>query len=200
MPVQWIPGDPVFANSYLTGEVLVDAGVMPMAVSRYKDRIRKIVLTHCHYDHTAYVKEIAHMCRAEVFIHKLDATGLVDDNQSLSMHFASHPPGIVPDNTLKDGDTIDDLLIIHTPGHTPGSICIFNEATGDLISGDTVFTDGGFGRFDFPGGDRNALARSIDRLSALGINGLYPGHGEPTVQDGARHVLAARELLSITFE
>ncbi len=200
MPVQWIPGDPVFANSYLTGEVLVDAGVMPMAVSRYKDRIRKVILTHCHYDHTAYVKEIAHMCGAEVYIHKLDAPGLVQDTTSLSMHFASHAPGIIPDHTLMDGDTIDDLVIIHTPGHTPGSICVFNEATGDLISGDTVFTDGGFGRFDFPGGDRNALAQSIDRLSALDINGLYPGHGEPSLQDGSRHIQAARELLRVTCQ
>ena len=59
MPVQWIPGDPVFANSYLVGDVLVDAGVTPMAVSKYRDTIRKIILTHCHFDHTAYVKEIA---------------------------------------------------------------------------------------------------------------------------------------------
>jgi hydroxyacylglutathione hydrolase len=199
MPVQWIPGDPVFANSYITGEILVDAGVLPMAVSRYKDRIRKIILTHCHYDHTAYVKEIAHMCKSGVYIHELDAGGLLEDTRSLSMHFASHSPGIAPDCRVKDGDRIDDLLIIHTPGHTPGSICIFNESTGDLISGDTVFTDGGFGRFDFPGGDRNALARSINRLAALDINGLYPGHGEPSLKDGTRHVLAARELLSTTY-
>ena len=200
MPVQWIAGDPVFANSYLTGEILVDAGVMPMVVSRYKDRIGKIILTHCHYDHTAHVKEIAHMCKAEVYIHKLDAVGLVEDSLSLSMHFGSHSPGIMPDHMVNDGDMIDDLVIIHTPGHTPGSICLCNEETGDLISGDTVFTDGGFGRFDFPGGDRTALARSIDRLAALDINGLYPGHGEPSLHDGARHILAARELLIITYQ
>ena len=199
MPVQWIIGDPVFGNSFLTGEILVDAGVTPMAVSRYRDRIKKIILTHCHYDHTAYVKEIAHMCNAEVYIHHLDSSGLVEDKKSLSMNFASHSPGIIPDHTVKNGDLIDDLIVIHTPGHTPGSICLFNEASGDLMSGDTVFTDGGFGRFDFPGGDRNALVRSIDLLCTLEINGLYPGHGEPSLHDGIRHVNAARQLLGMTF-
>jgi len=198
MPVQWIPGDPVFANSYLVGDVLVDAGVTPMAVSKYRDSIRNIILTHCHFDHTAYVKEIAQMCKATVYIHQDDATGLVQDAQSLSMHFASHSPGIVADTLLRDGDHVNDLLIIHTPGHTPGSICILDESSGDLVSGDTVFTDGGFGRFDFPGGSLNELVRSIERLSTLDIQGLYPGHGEPCRQGGARHVAAARELVRMT--
>jgi hydroxyacylglutathione hydrolase len=199
MPVQWIPGDPVFANSYLVGEILVDAGVMPMAISKYRNRIKKIILTHCHYDHTAYVKEIARMCQAKVCIHENDADGLVEDMRSLSLHFASHSPGIVPDIRLKDGDFVDDLLIVHTPGHTPGSICIYDESTGDLISGDTVFTDGGFGRFDFPGGDRNALIKSIDILSGLEVRGLYPGHGDPLLQGGARHIEAARELIKMSY-
>jgi hydroxyacylglutathione hydrolase len=199
MPVQWIPGDPVFANSYLIGDVLVDAGVTPMAISKFRDRIQKIILTHCHYDHTAYAKEIARICNAQVYIHKNDAKGLIDDSSSLSLHFASHSPGIVPDHLVEDGDHVGDLLIIHTPGHTPGSICIFDEGAGDLISGDTVFTDGGFGRFDFPGGDRDALVHSIERLSVLDINGLYPGHGEPSLQGGDRHIQAARALIRMTM-
>jgi hydroxyacylglutathione hydrolase len=198
MPVQWIPGDPVFANSYLVGDVLIDAGVTPLALSKYRDRIRNIILTHCHFDHTAYVREIALMTRATVYIHQDDASGLVEDAKSLSMHFASHSPGMVADSLLRDGDHVGDLLIIHTPGHTPGSICILDEATGDLISGDTVFTDGGFGRFDFPGGSLEELVRSIERLSALDIQGLYPGHGEPCRQGGGRHIAAARELIRMT--
>ena len=111
------------------------------------------------------------MCNAEVYIHHDDATGLVEDSQSLSMHFASHSPGIVAEYLLRDGDHVGDLLIIHTPGHTPGSICILDETSGDLISGDTVFTDGGFGRFDFPGG-------SLERISPINRKAFgtgYPG-------------------------
>ncbi len=98
MRVRWIPEQSGLSNSYIFGTVLVDAGVVPMAVKPYKDEIDTIVLTHCHFDHTAYVKEIAHMCNAKVAIHTIDARGLVDDARSLSMHFGARSPGIVPDS------------------------------------------------------------------------------------------------------
>ncbi len=195
MPVQWIAGGAMYANSYIIGDILVDAGVLPMAIEPFKDSIATVVLTHCHFDHTARVKEIARMCRAKVAIHKSDAPGLTDDARSLSLHFGSRSPGIVPDIILKEGDTIGEFLVLHTPGHTPGSICLFSDAEQVLISGDTVFTDGGFGRYDFVGGSREQLARSIDRLSLLDVEGLYPGHGVPVESGGSGHIAAARELL-----
>jgi glyoxylase-like metal-dependent hydrolase (beta-lactamase superfamily II) len=195
MRVRWIPEQSGYANSYIFGTILVDAGVVPMTVRPYKDEIDTIVLTHCHFDHTAHVKEIAHMCRAKVAIHKNDARGLVDDLQSLSMHFGARSPGIVPDIVLGEGDIIGELTVLHTPGHTPGSICLFSEREEVLISGDTVFSDGCFGRYDFPGGSRLELSRSLDRLSPLKVAGLYPGHGEPVEQGGSRHIAAAQELM-----
>jgi len=195
MRVRWIPEQSGYANSYIFGTILVDAGVVPMAVKPYKDEIDTIVLTHCHFDHTAHIKEITHLCKAKVAIHKNDARGLVDDLQSLSMHFGARSPGIVPDIVLGEGDTIGELTVLHTPGHTPGSICLFSEREGVLISGDTVFSDGCFGRYDFPGGSRMELSRSLDRLSVLEVAGLYPGHGEPVEQGGSRHIAAARELM-----
>ena len=195
MPVHWIAGGALYANSYVIGDVLVDAGVLPMAIEPYKDTITTIVLTHCHFDHTARVKEIAHMCRAKVAIHKTDAAGLTDDAKSLSMHFGSRSPSIVPDIFLNEGDSVGGLRVLHTPGHTPGSICLFSESDQVLISGDTVFTDGGFGRYDFIGGSRAELARSIDRLSLLDVEGLYPGHGVPVENGGSGHIASARDLL-----
>jgi glyoxylase-like metal-dependent hydrolase (beta-lactamase superfamily II) len=195
MQVRWIPEQSGYANSYIFGTVLVDAGVMPMAIRTYTDEIDTIVLTHCHYDHSARVKEIAHMCKAKVAIHKNDARGLVDDTRSLSMHFGARSPGIAPDIILGEGDIIGELKVLHTPGHTPGSICLFSERDLVLISGDTVFSDGCFGRYDFPGGSRMELARSIDRLSLLDVEELYPGHGEPVEQGGSRHIAAAQELI-----
>jgi glyoxylase-like metal-dependent hydrolase (beta-lactamase superfamily II) len=195
MHVRWIPEQSGYANSYIFGTVLVDAGVVPMAIKPYKDEINTIVLTHCHFDHTAHVKEIAHMCKAKVAIHKNDAKGLVDDLQSLSMHFGARSPGIAPDVVLGEGDIVGELIVLHTPGHTPGSSCLYSEHDGVLISGDTVFSDGCFGRYDFPGGSRVELARSIDRLALLDVEGLYPGHGEPVEQGGSRHIAAAQELI-----
>jgi hydroxyacylglutathione hydrolase len=195
MQVRWIPEQSAFANAYIYGTILVDAGVLPMAVNPYKDQINTIVLTHCHFDHTARVKEISHMCKAKVAIHKYDVRGLVDDTQSLSIHFGARSPGIAPDIVLADGDFIGDLKVLHTPGHTPGSICLYSERDLVLFSGDTVFSDGCFGRYDFPGGSRMELARSLDRLSLLDVEGLYPGHGDPVEQGGSRHIIAAQELI-----
>jgi len=195
MQVTWVPEQSAFANSYIYGTILVDAGLPPMAVRQYKDEIDTIVLTHCHFDHTARIKEIAFMCKAKVAIHKNDARGLVDDALSLSMNFGARSPGIVPDIVLAEGDVIGELKVLHTPGHTPGSICLFSERDKVLFSGDTVFSDGCFGRYDFPGGSRRELAQSLKRLSLLDIEGLYPGHGEPVEQAGRRHIAAAQELM-----
>ena len=195
MKVRWIPEQGALANSYIFGTVLVDAGVFPMAVQPFKDEIDTIVLTHCHFDHTAHVKEIAHMCKAKIAIHRDDAGGLIDDGKSLSMHFGARSPGIMPDIVLSDGDIIGGLTVIHTPGHTLGSICLFSALDKVLISGDTVFCDGAFGRYDFPGGSRQALAKSLDRLVPLDVEGLYPGHGEPVDCGGTRHIAAANQLM-----
>jgi glyoxylase-like metal-dependent hydrolase (beta-lactamase superfamily II) len=146
MKVEWVTTGDVWANSYIVGNILVDAGVLPMAIAPHKERIETIVLTHCHFDHIARIKEIAHMCKAKVAIHKSDARGLLDEAQNLSMHFGARSPGIIPELTVKEGDAVGDFIVIHTPGHTPGSICLFCEKEGILMSGDTVFTDGAFGR------------------------------------------------------
>jgi len=196
MPVRWITSGATYANSFVYENILIDAGVLPMAVEPYATEINTIVITHAHYDHIAHVREIARLCAdARVCIHGADAPGLVDDARSLAMHFGARSPGIVPQTFLADGDRIGNLCVIHTPGHTPGGICLYDEAAKVLFSGDTVFTGGSFGRYDFPGGDRRMLAASIERLAALDVVGLYPGHGEPALRGGGRHIAAAQEAL-----
>lgn len=196
MPVQWIASSATYANSFVYGDILIDAGVPPMAVQSYADAIETIVITHAHYDHIAHIKEIAHICdNPTICIHEADAAGLADDARSLSLLFGARSPGIVPDVTLRDGDRVGSLRVIHTPGHTPGGICLYDPETRVLFSGDTVFCGGSFGRYDFPGGDRVALAASIERLAELDVEALYPGHGEPVTTGGGRHIAAAREAL-----
>jgi glyoxylase-like metal-dependent hydrolase (beta-lactamase superfamily II) len=196
MTIKLIPGRGMYANAYLAkGTILVDAGVTPMVVEAFRNTIRYIVLTHCHFDHIAYLAAIVKMTGAKVCIHPADGDGLRNDNQSLSMHFGAHSPGIIPDMLLNDGDMIEGYQIIHTPGHTQGSICLFDPDTRDLISGDTVFADGAFGRYDFPGGSKDMLEASINRLAELKVTGLYAGHGVPARDMGERHIRAAQTLI-----
>lgn len=195
MNVRLIPGYGYYANSYIAGSVLIDAGVTPVAIEPYREQITHIILTHSHFDHIAYVRPIADFTGADIYIHSSDASGLINDRESLSMNFGAHAPGIKADHLLSDGDTVDRWTIFHTPGHTIGSICLYDPETGTLISGDTVFTDGAFGRFDFPGGSQKMLEGSLQRLHEIHVNGLYPGHGIPVDSGGSHHISAALQMI-----
>ena len=195
MPVTWIPGSGFWANSYLVDNVLVDCGILPMQVAPYRDRIGEIVLTHCHYDHTAHLMELRAMTGARISIHRLDGPSLGNDLLSSALLFGEKAPPVSVDRLLDEGNRVGELSVIHTPGHTPGSICLYHEGEGVLISGDTVFTHGSFGRFDLPGGSLPAIRESIQKLSKYAVRGVYPGHGEPVRDGGARHIAAALKAL-----
>jgi len=144
--------------------------------------IKSIVLTHSHIDHIGALKEVKEATGAEVAIHADDAKSL--HGQSLSALFGlsySSPPS--PDRLLKGGDSVDigDLhfLALHTPGHSPGGICLLGE--GVMFSGDTLFNNG-IGRTDFPAGSYSQLMNSIyTKLMILPDNTVvYPGHGPDT--------------------
>ncbi|MCK4714993.1 MAG: MBL fold metallo-hydrolase, partial [Candidatus Aenigmarchaeota archaeon] len=92
---------------------------------------------------------------------------------------------------LKEGDAVraDDMgfEVMHTPGHTPGSICLYDRKSKTLITGDTIFSDG-VGRTDMPGGNEEQLKESIDKLASLEVRRLLPGHGDALVCDSPRTV------------
>lgn len=200
MPVEWIPGTGYLSNSYVYGSVLIDAGATPLMIEPYIDDIRTIVLTHCHYDHIAHLREIRDMCGdPEICIHELDGPGITEPGRSLSLMFGERGPDIGPDVLLSEGDEIGGLTVIHTPGHTPGGICLYDSDEMVLFSGDTVFSDGGFGRYDFPGGSIEQLRDSIGKLLELDVEGLYPGHGTPAFSNGKKHILAAYQALKMNY-
>jgi hydroxyacylglutathione hydrolase len=98
-----------------------------------------------------------------------------------SFHFIASPP---PDKLLGEGDTVSigqiRLRVIHTPGHSPGHICLYSEEEKVLFSGDALF-QGSIGRTDLPGSSAQDMARSLERLARLPDDvAVYPGHGEPT--------------------
>ncbi len=190
-PIRWLREIGWRANSYVAGSVLVDASQPVTAVEPWKDQIEAIVLTHGHYDHMANLRSLAELCKAPVYIGEYDLPFLNDDELCLARHFGEHAPGITA-SALKDGDIIGEFTVLHTPGHTHGSICLYREEDGALIAGDTLFPHGSFGRTDLPTGSHADLVASINRLAALRIDSLWCGHDMPVPSGAMRDVLLSQ--------
>ncbi len=176
------------ANAYLVnGTILVDVGMDAASViTQLKEHIKSletIILTHCHYDHSGGTGAVAAAFGADIAIHRDDAALLNNPSASVSYFFEEEAQTINPDILLKGGEVIGELEVIHTPGHTPGGICLYHASSKSLFSGDTVFQNGSFGRTDLYGGDTRKLIDSIKRLTLLDVSVMYPGHGEIVKDD-----------------
>lgn len=190
--ILFIPGYNMDCNCYLIDDMLVDTGTgfneeyLISQIEKHgvkREDISLIVNTHCHFDHIGgnYLFE-----DAEIAVHELDAISMRNkDDLGTSMNaFENHDNSRV-DIDLKDGDEIRGFKVIHTPGHTRGGICLWDGV--NLISGDTVFSHGGVGRFDI-GGDFNDLKESVFKLTELDVVNLLPGHGPIVEGNGKEHV------------
>ena len=142
-----------------------------------------ILLTHGHFDHMMALEQLRQATGAPVYIHEDDAELMTDDDLNAAKLLAGVSCSPRPaDILLHDGDTVkiggESVCVMHTPGHTPGSMCL---VTGDtVISGDTLFRES-IGRYDFPGGDYGTIMKSLDKFKALeGDYKILPGHGPST--------------------
>jgi hydroxyacylglutathione hydrolase len=185
MQVIKLPNSPYDANAYLVdGIILIDVGMDGgYIISALEKHIQladleTIILTHCHYDHSGGAGDLAAATGAKIAIHKDDDPLLRNAFANVSHLFGEKVLDIVPDILLSGGEFFGELAVIHTPGHTPGSICLYDAASKNLFSGDTVFQEGGFGRTDFYGGSTSQLIESIKKLSLLDVSVMYPGHGD----------------------
>ncbi len=148
-----------------------------------------VLVTHCHPDHIEAAEYVCRESGARFALHRDEdtfarTTGL-DLARALGMELPDLAPSFLLDaGTLELGDKDPVVLdVVHTPGHSPGSVCFYWADRKTLIAGDLVFAQG-VGRTDFPGGDPAALQASIDRVSRLDVGLLLPGHG-PAVEGHA---------------
>ena len=143
--------------------------------------LRYIVSTHNHWDHIGDNAAVSAATGAEIAVHDLDRAGLL---APAPLFAPWEIPPSVPAVELAEGGEIRfgsiRLTVLHTPGHTPGSVCLQARDEGLLFSGDTLFA-GGWGRIDLPGGSAEAMVESLRRLSDLEtVTGVLPGHGPET--------------------
>lgn len=203
MSIHFLPGKGSDCNIVLIGgekPILVDTGTggynphTLQWITKFVplEKVSRIILTHCHFDHTGGAPEIMRRTGAKVFIHEEDADPVSNGDGwgTLSNMFGVSSEALEVER-IAEGDRFStgthDFEVIHTPGHTIGSICLFEKSSGTLISGDTVFV-GGVGRWDFPTGDFTSLVTSIKKLFELGPESIYPGHGPCANGNGKQRI------------
>ena len=147
-------------------------------------RVLEVLNTHGHFDHTFGDAAVKAATEAALAIHRLDAHRLERNATDGSSFFPLPQPAVDADRLLEDGDEtgLADLrvVVLHTPGHTEGSVCFHLPDEAVLFSGDTLF-NAGLGRVDLPGADPRAMVRSLRALMKLPPETVvYPGHGAKT--------------------
>ncbi len=178
--------DPAADAKQIIAEVS-DTGITPTAV----------ILTHTHFDHILAVgKIVEHYGGIPLYCHLLETDHMGERGKSYQLKelkslapqllsYAQESLSTLPEvsKALNHQDMVEDstLRVLHTPGHTPGSICLYDEQEEVLFAGDTLFRDS-VGRSDFEGGDHESLISHItERLMSLpGETVVYPGHGGST--------------------
>ena len=172
-------------NTYIlsngTEAAVIDPGYEPDTILDALEglTLKAILLTHGHFDHVGAVRELVAETGCEVWIHA--AEGTMPPMVTAGPLYYTH--------TYDEGDTICpisgvEITVLHTPGHTPGSVCLLWGR--DLFSGDTLF-EGSCGRVDLPGGNGHQMVASLRRLAALQADyQVHPGHGGSTALSAER--------------
>ncbi len=189
--VAFIEGKGYDSNIYVAGDIIIDTGTGENKKYVFSEILKAginpadistILNTHCHFDHVGGNS----LFSGDIMIHEEDAEALESGD---SMATAAYMFGKSTEPTkiakkLQEGDKVADFEVIHTPGHTRGGICLFDGEI--LISGDTVFANGGIGRMDI-GGSYEDMISSLEKLQKISAEYLLPGHG-PWTNNAQQHI------------
>ena len=199
-------GDGLNSNCYILKSdsegLIIDSGLGNFWQSNYAQKrfndvlskfpdISSILLTHAHLDHVGGVLGLGSELRNKIKIiaHEIEKKYLeIPDKRYIDPIFGNKSiRKILVDNSVKHGEILEfgdfKLEIIHTPGHTEGSICIYDPKRKILFSGDTVFPEGSFGRVDFYKSNPEALVHSLELLTSYDVDFLLAGHMPPITRN-----------------
>lgn len=174
--------------------VLIDPGDdverLKKALAASGRRLKAILLTHGHFDHMLGAQPLSIVTGAPVYVHGEDMDMLCDAQANAYDAMAASQPCPRDFEADELEETMDvagmRFEVLHTPGHTRGSVCFYDGENGVLFSGDTLFC-AGFGRMDLPGGSAAQMRESLRRLFKLpGETRVFCGHGGETTISGER--------------
>lgn len=157
-------------------------------------KVSRIAITHAHLDHTGGIASLDKQSMdIKILAHKNEAPYLEASNSAyIDPIFKTEVETIKIDRILSNNDKIKigdlSLTVIHTAGHTEGSLCLFEEEKGWLFSGDTVFPQGSFGRVDFYGSNSDDMIQSLDTLRSLNVSSLFAGHMQPLLDNVSQSI------------
>ena len=190
-----IPVGPLQCNCSILGDetsheaIVIDPGdeidQILQVLAQHGLKVKQIVITHAHIDHVGGAMRLKQLTGAPVLLNQNDQQLLKMLDMQAAWVGMAPPERVVIDGSLKDGDKFEageiSGTVIHTPGHTEGSVCLYLPAQEKLIAGDTLFM-GSIGRTDLPGGSYEKIMQSLhDRVMALPDNTeVTPGHGPIT--------------------
>ncbi|MCT4509263.1 MAG: MBL fold metallo-hydrolase [Tepidibacter sp.] len=182
----------ISTNSYVIHDkhtldgAVIDPGDNSKILIDYIDKnnlkLNHIILTHHHYDHIGAVQDLKKKYSCDIFIHKKDLKGLKNPSINLSKKANRKSISVDANKIFLDNSVINIgnicLEVIHTPGHTKGSICLKVKNQNIIFTGDTLFNDG-IGRLDLPGGSEEDMINTIKNIVSKWSDDIkiYPGHG-----------------------